>query len=347
MPQISIDGLSFGTPTETQGHFDNTFQWLDSFMKVIGTHTLQFGLNYHYDQINERNYYDVNGGFSFSDGGGETGNGFTDFLLGADAGGFTQASLQILDSRSHYARAYIQDSWRARSNLTLNYGIRYEISTPWYDTQNKLETIVPGQQSQVFPGAPLGWVFPGDKGIPRTLAPIKYNKFAPRFGFAYAPSSSARYSCGKVLGGPGTTSIRGSFGLFYTNFQDESGFVEVGDAPYGLFYSAPVATMLESPYVDRATQNIQLPKFPFAFPPTNVSISNPDNSIPWDALEPLSSSDAVSPKNTLPYLMSYFFGIQRSSGERLSSRQTTPAVRAAIWPIRKKRTPAMLRFASR
>ncbi len=111
-------------------------------MKVVGTHTLQFGLNYHYDQVNERNYYLVNGGFSFSDGGGESGNGFTDFLMGADAGGFTQASIQILDSRSNYAAGYVQDSWRARANLTLNYGLRYEISTPWYDTQNKLETIV-------------------------------------------------------------------------------------------------------------------------------------------------------------------------------------------------------------
>ncbi len=114
-----------------------------------------------------------------------------------------QASPQLLDSRSHYAAGYIQDTWRAHANLTLNYGIRYEVSTPWYDTQNKLETIVPGQQSKVFPGAPLGWVFPGDKGVPRTLAPIKWNKFAPRFGFAYSPSGSSDGFIGKVLGGPG------------------------------------------------------------------------------------------------------------------------------------------------
>ena len=65
VPQISIDGMTFGNPTETQGHFDNTFQWLDNYMKVVGTHTFAVGLNYHYDQINERNYYGVNGGFQF------------------------------------------------------------------------------------------------------------------------------------------------------------------------------------------------------------------------------------------------------------------------------------------
>ena len=315
VPSIQIDeGGSFGTPTETQGRFVNTFQWLDNYMKVIGTHTFQFGLNYHYDQINERNYYDVNGGFGFSDN-NETGLGFADFLLGAENGGFTQASPQILDSRSHYAAGYVQDSWRAHSNLTLNYGIRYEVSTPWYDTQNKLETIVPGQQSQVFPGAPLGWVFPGDKGIPRTLAPIKWNKFAPRIGFAYAPTGKSEGFMSKVLGGPGEFSIRGGFGIFYTNFQDESGFVEVGDAPYGLYYQAPVQTMLESPYIDRATQNVQLPKFPFAFPPTNVSPSNPDNNIPWASYEPLASSYAVSPKNTIPYIENYFLSVQRALGK--------------------------------
>jgi hypothetical protein len=314
VPSITIsEGGSFGTPTYTQGRFVNTFQWLDNYMKVIGTHTFQFGLNYHYDQINERNFYDVNGGFSFSDG-NETGLGFADFLLGAEDGNFTQASPQILDSRSHYAAGYVEDAWRARPNLTLNYGIRYEVSTPWYDTQNKLETIVPGQQSQVFPGAPLGWVFPGDKGVPRTLAPIKWNKFAPRFGFAYAPTSKSEGFMSKIIGGPGEFSVRGGFGLFYTNFQDESGFVEVGDAPYGLYYQAPVQTMLESPYVDRATQNVQLQKFPFAFPPTNVSPSNPDNNVPWASYEPLSSSYAVSTKNTVPYILNYFLGIQRAIG---------------------------------
>ena len=183
VPTISIaEGGSFGTPTEVQARFVNTFQWLDNYMKVVGTHTFQFGVNYHYNQIDARNYYDVNGGFSFSDS-NETGLGFADFLLGAEDGSFTQASPQILDSRSNYASGYAEDAWRAGKSLNLNYGIRYEVTTPWYDTQNKIETIIPGEQSKVFPGAPLGWVFPGDPGVPRTLGPIKYNKFAPRCGF--------------------------------------------------------------------------------------------------------------------------------------------------------------------
>ena len=313
VPEISIDGMSFGTPNATDGHFDNTFQWLDNYMKVVGLHTFQIGLNYHYDQIDERNYTGENGVYSFSDD-SETGDGFADFLLGAEAGGYTQSSVQILDDRSYYAAAYFEDSWRARPNLTLNYGIRYEITTPWWDRDNKIETIVPGEQSKVFPGSPEGWVFPGDAGVPRTLAPIKYNKFAPRFGFSYAPSGSSEGFMSKLLGGPGMSSIRGGFGLFYTNYQEESGYQEAGDSPYGEYYQASVPTMLSSPYVDRATQNIEIPKFPFNWPPKNVSVSNPFNGYDWAAAEPISESFAVGVNNTVPYLEEYYLGIQRGLG---------------------------------
>ena len=186
VPNTTFTNFTFGTPNSTNVRVNNSFQWLDNYMMVVKTHTLQFGLNYHYDQINGRNFYAVNGQLSYS-GGNETGIDTADFLLGA-VNTFTQATPQLLDSRSHYAGGYAEDSWRIVSSLTLNYGIRYEVSTPWYDTQNKIETIIPGQQSIVFPGAPKGWVFPGDPGVARTLAPIKWNKFAPRFGFSYVPT---------------------------------------------------------------------------------------------------------------------------------------------------------------
>jgi hypothetical protein len=299
VPNIAFTNASIGVPNSTNVRVNNSYQALDNYAVIKGLHTLQFGLNYHYDQINGRNFYAVNGQFSYA-GGNETGVDFADFLLGASNNSFTQATPQLLDSRSHYAGAYAEDSWRVHPELTLNYGIRYEVSTPWYDTQNKIETIVVGQQSVVFPGAPKGWVFPGDPGVPRTLAPVKWNKFAPRFGFSYTPASM-----GQKL------SIRGGYGIFYTNYQDQSGFVEIGDAPYGLYYQAPVPVITESPYVDRATGNIQAQKFPFTFPPTDVSPSNPDNNVPWASYLPLSSSDAVSTKNTVPYTQQYFLGVQR------------------------------------
>jgi len=298
VPNVSFTNFTFGAPLSTNLRVNNSFQWIDNYMVVVKAHTLQFGVNYHYDQINGRNNYAVNGQFDFSSG-NETGVDTADFLLGA-TNEFTQATQQILDSRSHYAGGFAQDSWRVAPSLTLNYGIRYEVTTPWYDTQNKIETIIPGQQSIVFPGAPKGWVFPGDPGVPRTLASIKWNKFAPRFGFGWVPAGlNSKFS------------VRGGYGLFYTSFQDQSGFVMIGDAPYGLYYQSSIPVMTEKPYVDRGTQNVQLQKFPFTFPPTNVSASNPDNNVPWGNYLPLASSYAVGIHNTVPYNQNYFLGIQQ------------------------------------
>lgn len=314
VPNVQFNNFSFGTPADTLGQYNNMFQWLDSYTKVIGEHTLHFGVNYHYDQINERNYYGANGQFNF--GGQETGSDFADFLLGAPGpGGFIQASKQILDSRSHYFGAFAQDSYRITPNLTLNYGLRYEVSTPWYDTQNKLEAIIPGVQSVVFPGAPKGYLVPGDPGVGRTLAPIRWNNFAPRFGFAYSPKWSDGI-LGKITGGADRVSIRGGYGIFYTNIQDATGFVEVGDAPYGLFYSSPVPARLETPFIDRATGNNEGQRFPFKFPPTNVSPSNPDTTFDWASVLPISGSLVFDVKNVLPYTQSYYVGVQRDFGGR-------------------------------
>ncbi len=86
----------------------------------MGTHSFQFGGQFHYDQINERNLAAENGQYSFT--GNETGIDFADFLIGAPDN-LTQASPQILDSRSKYYALYAQDSWRATTDLVLNYGL--------------------------------------------------------------------------------------------------------------------------------------------------------------------------------------------------------------------------------
>jgi len=306
VPNMNFNSFQFGVPADTLNQFNNVFQWLDSYTKIVGEHTLKFGIDYHYDQINERNYYGENGSFTFS--GQETGSDFADFLLGAPAN-FIQASKQILDSRSQYFGAYGQDSWRVTPNLTLNFGLRYEISTPWYDTQNKLETIIPGVQSVVFPGAPQGYLVPGDPGVARTLAPIRWNNFGPRFGFAFAPSGDDWFT--HMMGGPGKSSIRGGFGIAYTNIQDATGFLEVGDAPFGLFYSSPVPSLMNAPFIDRATGNNEGQRFPFTFPSTNVSAKNPDTTFDWASVLPISGSLVYDVHNVLPYVQSFYLGVQR------------------------------------
>jgi outer membrane receptor protein involved in Fe transport len=188
---------------------------------------MKFGFEGRYLQINARRYINANGNFSFN--GSETGFGFADFLLGAP-NQYIQAALQVVDSRTKYAGAFAEDSFRIRPNLTINYGLRWEFSMPWYDTQDRIETLVPGQQSKVFPTAPKGWLVPGDDGIPRTLAPTDYNNFNPRVGIAWSPNSSDGV-LGKLLGGPGKTSIRVSSGVFTTAIEDATLFHHLGRRP--------------------------------------------------------------------------------------------------------------------
>lgn len=310
VPTMTFNNYQFGVPLSSARDYNNIFQLIDNFTKVVGTHTLQFGGEGHYDQLNERNYNSENGSFNFT--GSETGLDFADFLIGAPTQ-FTQGSEGILDGRSKYYGFYAQDSWRARSNLTINYGMRWEVSAPWHDTQNKIETFIPGEQSQVFPGAPAGLVVPGDPGVPRTLAPTKYNNFAPRFGLAYSPNAKSGL-LSKIVGGPGNSSIRAGYGLFYSALQQAVNFAEIGDAPYGLYYQSLTPPLLESPFVTRSTGQSMGIDFPVAWPSANVSASNPDTSFNWSSVAPITGSTFFYPHNVLPYVQEYELSVQRGLG---------------------------------
>jgi len=314
VPTVVFNNFTIGIPVDTVRQFNNTFQWQDVFSKIIGTHSLKFGGGYHYDQINERNLNSENGSFNFN--GIETGSDFADFLLGA-TNSFVQASHQILDSRTQYLGVFVQDSWRVKSSLTFNYGLRYEISTPYYDTQNKTETIIPGVQSVVFPTAPEGWLVPGDPGVPRTLAPVKYNAFSPRVGIAYSPTATDGILAA-LFGGPGKTSIRAGFGIYYTSVEDLSQFLEVGDPPYGIYWGSTAPPVFESPFLSRNDGQVETVSggnpFPFVFPPTNVSPKNPDPNFPWENVEPISYGWVFYHKNRLPYSEHYELSIERQFG---------------------------------
>jgi len=261
---------------------------------------------FRYNQLVEKNL-GSNGEFNFN--GSETGLDFADFLIGAP-NGYSQGQGYPSYGRSRYIGLFGQDSWRIRSNITLNYGLRWDVSRPWSELHNELETLVPGLQSQVFPGSPTGWVFPGDPGIPSTLAPTRWNNFAPRIGIAYSPNYSDGWIA-KLTGGPGKTSIRAGWGKFYTTFEGATNFNEIGDAPFGNYYNSPVAPQFVTPFVDRGTGNIEGQRFPAPAPPYNSSPSNPDNSINWALYTPIGGSPGFYYKNVLPYSEEYQLSIER------------------------------------
>jgi hypothetical protein len=307
VPNITTHNWTLGTPQGQSIQANNTFQWLDNFTWLSGNHTFKLGGEYHYAQIDGRNIYAPNGSFDFD--GSETGSDLADFLIGAP-GTYIQATNQVLDSRTMYLGVYGQDSWRINSGLTLNYGLRWEVSPFWWDTEDKIQTIVPGQQSTVYPGAPLGWVFPGDKGIPRTLAPTRYNNFAPRVGVAYSPGEKGGL-LGKIFGKEHESSIHASWGVFYTSTDDSQLFVEVGDAPFGLYYYSPVPPAFATPFVDRATGESLGQRFPRPLPKPG------DTDIDWPAFLPIASSPGIHLDDKLPYSHNYSVSFQRQLSNRM------------------------------
>ena len=310
VPQLYFNNFSIGAPSLITFQPNNTYMVSDGFSKVMGRHTLKFGGEFRYLQVNERNLASQDGAFVFD--GTVTGVDFADYLLGAPTGaggGYTQAALQLLDSRTRYGGAYVQDTWKATPNLTLNLGLRWEVSMPWYDTQGKIQTWVKGEQSTVFPGSPQGLVFPGDPGIPKTLAPTRYDNFGPRLGLAYSPSFSDG-ALHKIFGGPGKTSIRAAFGIYYTSVEDLNLFYEVADAPFGLYWTSPGSVLFEEPFRNRLDGGTdgEGQRFPFTIPtpgsPANKTLS-------FAVYEPMSYFPGYDIHNKLPYAEHFNFSIQR------------------------------------
>ena len=311
VPQISFanSGLNIGVPTLNTFQPNTTYMVSDVFSKTQGKHTWKVGGEFRYLQVNERNYANPNGGFTFN--GNVTGQEFADYLVGATCTGcsapYTQAALQLLDSRTRYGGAFAQDAWKVKRNLTLNLGLRWEVSMPWYDTQGKIQTFVPGEQSSVFPLSPKGLVFPGDPGIPKTLAPTRYNNFGPRLGLAYSPGFSDGV-LGKIFGGPGKTSIRAAYGMYYTSVEDLNLFFEVADAPFGLYWTSPLSVMFDQPFLVRATGQSLGQRFPFTAP---VPGAPANKTLDFSVYEPFNFFPGYNIHNKLPYAEHFNLTIQR------------------------------------
>jgi hypothetical protein len=308
---LNFNGYSTGAAAQQLIQANNTYQTGDTFSKVLGNHTMKFGSEFHADQVNGAPIAQFNGNFVFS--GTETGVDFADFLIGVPSQ-YNQSQLNPFYARNKYTGLFAQDSWRARSNLTLNYGIRWDRIAPWSDKYNQISTFVPGAQSVVFPGAPPGILYPGDPGVPNTLAPIGNLSFAPRVGIAWSPESRADGFLGRVFGAPGTTSIRASFGNFYTAIDALSIAVLAANAPYGTTYTSPEEPLFATPFISAPDGTNNGQPFPYTFAPLNSSASHPDANINWATYEPISGIPGYDIHNRTPYTEEWMLSIERQAG---------------------------------
>ena len=308
---VAFNSFSIGTNTNELKQAGNTYQWLDNFSKVLGTHTLKVGGEFHYDQVNVNAIAQFNGSFLFF--GTETGSDFADFLLGAPSQ-YNQSQLQAFYGRNKYLGFYAQDSWRISRNITLNYGLRWDRIEPWYEKYNQIATFEPGKQSVAFPGAPAGILYPTDPGVPRTLAPAGNLDFAPRIGLAYSPSAAGDGLLAAIAGGPGKTSIRASYGMFYTAIEALTIGVMSANAPYGTTYTSPAPPLFATPFVTASTGQNLGQYFPVTLAPLNTSASHPDSNVDWSQFEPISGLPNYPTSNRIPYTEDYMLSLERGFG---------------------------------
>lgn len=310
---IVLPSFVMGVPITNETQNNNTLYASDTVSKVVRTHTLKFGGQFHSDQVNEHPNATFNGTFDID--GTETGSAYGDFLIGVPSN-FTQSSGQPFYLRNRYEGLFAQDSWGARSDLTINAGLRWDYIMPFWEKYNQIQTIVPGRQSVLYPGAPTGLLVPGDPGIPRTLSPSQKANFAPRIGFAYAP----RFKDGilkKIFGDSGNSSIRASYGIFYTAFGGLSAGVMYGVPPYGYNYLTPEPPLFATPFVNAADGGQNINPFPLAFPPHDISTKNPDISFNWAPVVPISADVSFYYRNSVPYTENYLLSFERQLTARM------------------------------
>ena len=306
---VIFNSFVMGTPITNLKQSNNTFGVNDVFSRVIGAHTLKAGFTGSYEQVNVNPNPTFNGSFLFS--GTETGSDFADFLIGV-ASNYNQADSQAYYIRHKYAGGFVQDSSRATSALTLNIGLRWDLMEYWSEKYNQIPTFIPGEQSVVFPTAPVGIVYAGDKGVPNTLVPAS-NRFSPRFGLAYSPGSKSGM-LSKITGGPGNMSLRAGYGIYYSVIEGNTMAVDEPQPPYGLSYTSPGPPLFATPFITASNGSFNGNPFPLRFPSLNTSPKNPNSSFDYSIFEPIAGMTAPPPWNTYPYNENYFLSVERQFG---------------------------------
>jgi hypothetical protein len=316
--ELYFNGFSIGTNPFSLAQVNDTYDLGDSVSRTIGRHTIKVGGRYIWYKVKQAPNLVANGTFSFFGSGNQTtGNGFADFLLGTPDFYSQQSSPTFYESAAD-GDLFAQDSFRVRPDLTLNHGLRWDYVTPWAEKYHQTTTFVQGVQSTTFPGAPLGYLVPGDSlpgggHIPAGIAPTPLNNFSPRFGLAYSPSQGQGL-IGKLTGGPGKTSIRLGGGRFFTSPQGLTVAYPTGNPPYGLTYTSPEAPVMETPFIGALSGTHYVQQFPVNVPSYEVSPTHPDNSVDWSRYYPISGAGSVYYKNKTSYVMQYNLTIERQVG---------------------------------
>jgi len=223
------------------GHFNNTsYQIADDVDVIRGRHQMAFGFNLvrvFNDTISgfeENGYFQFNGtrtGTTAVPGCTNCGLPLADFMLGSPFD-FQQTNATPDDLRQWIASFYAQDTFKVNSRLTLNFGVRWEPTFANPDKYGRgssftMANFLAGVVSTVHPNAPVGLLFPGDKGVPAANWNGHLPNFAPRVGFVWNPN------------GDGRQTLRAGGGILYDVSETWFNERETTNAPTGTLIDTP------------------------------------------------------------------------------------------------------------
>lgn len=176
----------------------NSGQLYDDAFLTRGRHSMKIGFAFERMQDNVTERLSPNGQIKFTnfqqflENKGATGTGFAATGLQPPPGGATEVGI-----RESLFAGYVQDDWRIRSNLTLNLGLRYEMTTMPTEAHNKFQEITTLDNCAASETACMAVPVKSPFASNPTL-----KNFEPRVGFAWDPQ------------GNGKTAVRGGFGVF-------------------------------------------------------------------------------------------------------------------------------------
>src|SRR5262249_10538222 len=154
IPSIGITGFS-GFGDDSEGPYVNKnhiYQAMDNFSWTRGKHSFRFGLEIRGAQYNQIGNQFARGSFGFEPNAttqlsatgtavANTGNAFADYLLGYCKRCEASVALATINFRATSQYYFVDDTWKISPKVTLNFGLRYEYTPPWFDKTGKLVTI--------------------------------------------------------------------------------------------------------------------------------------------------------------------------------------------------------------
>ena len=231
--QISEGKFTIGGGTNSLSHFnDNTLAIEDDVTWIRGRHQLNFGGTWVQNQLNIGNMYESNGTFTFNGqfsgsgpgGGSLIGDQTLDFLQGT-LSAFEQSKQQQNALRGPIPSLYVQDTFHASKRLTVVGGLRWGPNIMPHDYFNRglefsMANFLSNTVSTIYPNAPAGILYYGDKGVTRQFTDNSILQFSPNVGASFDPM------------GDGKTVIRVGGALMFDNPNFFTGQRNQQNPPY-------------------------------------------------------------------------------------------------------------------